>query len=230
MESHGVRDPGSFHFVALTSFTCGFHLVAQDGLSRFYHHAKLQLPGVEEEWWENVPFFFEYMTQKSHTPLGSHIPCQNLVMQPHLITKHTGKCRLQLCGHLQLQKKGKSDNCMTTKYLCYTAFLPTSQIIFISFPKEENQFWLIYSSLEGINCIPSNSSWLWLNSIIFPNQKLGLWDSEKNVFHFCLTIPFLRWWRPLTNRGKVRCKIQEMPSTLQNVYSYRYNSDISFSW
>ena len=27
VESHGVREPVSFHFVALASFTCGFHLV-----------------------------------------------------------------------------------------------------------------------------------------------------------------------------------------------------------
>lgn len=178
-ESHGVRDPGFFHSVVLTPFTCAFHPVVWDSCSSFCHPVNLQLARTEEEWWENDPFSFKYLTQKLHTPLGPHILCHNLVMRPHLTAKDTGKCSLQLHGHLQPHKKGKSNNCMRTKYLCYTSFLPTTQIIFISFPKEENlQFWLMYSSHSSsysINCISSNSwgFWLYFHDSSKPNT-LGL--------------------------------------------------------
>ena len=142
---------------------------------------------TQNRYHDSVLLPFKYITQKLHTPLGSHVLYQYLVIWPHLIAKGTGKCSLQLCDHLQLQK-GKSDNCLMTKYLCYTSFLPTSQIIFISFPTEENQFWFTYSSHSvsySINCIWSNSSGLWLNFYIFSCFIKAI-KNVLNIFFLCL--------------------------------------------
>lgn len=78
--------------------------------------------------------------------------------------------------------------------LTISAILPPhSQIVFISFSKQENQFWLIYFPhlfSYDINYIPSNYSGFWLNVHDSCKSKALTFETQKIFLPFLPHNPF----------------------------------------